>query len=120
VEPGQIGLLAMLFGAPVALDLLPGHGLYAKVHGRLVRAYLFQALDEAVARSPEEVAGWSSAGVDRESGEAFLAAALEGGREPLETVGLGAYSAVRGEDVFGGELTLEGELVHLSAFEGIA
>lgn len=36
-EPGQVGVLAFLDGAPVGLDLLPGIGIYAKVHDRLVR-----------------------------------------------------------------------------------
>lgn len=115
-EPEQVGLLAFLDGAPVGLDLLPGHGVYARVHDRLVRAYLFESLDAAAGRSPDAAPATTSPDPEREAAETFLIAATAARRTPMETVGLGAYSAVAGPDLFGAELALDGNVVHLSAF----
>ncbi|MFW5951672.1 MAG: ARPP-1 family domain-containing protein, partial [Gemmatimonadota bacterium] len=117
-EPGQVGLMAFLYGAPVGLDLLPDAGVYERVHERLVRAYLFESADAAADRPDHgEYAG--SVDVSCPDRDVFLAAALEATRIPRETVGLGTYSVVSGPDIFGAELALDGELVHLSAFNGV-
>lgn len=117
-KPGQVGLMAFLYGAPVGLDLLPGKGVYAKLHDRLVRAYLFESVDAAASR-PERSEDVQSVHVDCPDRDDFLAAALEAGRSPMETVGLGTYSVVSGPEIFGAELALDGQVVHLSAFTGI-
>lgn len=117
-EPGQVGLMAFLYGAPVGLDLLPGKGIYAQVHDRLVRAYLFESVDAAADR-PDRAEYAGSVDVDCPDRDDFLAAAFEAARMPMETVGLGTYAVVSGPDTFGAELALDGEVVHLSAFNGI-
>jgi hypothetical protein len=118
LEPEQVGLMAFLYGAPVGLDLLPGKGLYEQLHHRLVRAYLFESVDAAADRRDRgKYAG--SVDVPCPDSDGFLAAALEAARIPRETVGLGTYAVVSGPDIFGAELAVEGDLVHLSAFNGI-
>lgn len=117
-EPGQAGLMAFLYGAPLGLDLLPLKGVYERVHDRLVRAYLFESLDAAADR-PDRAEYAGAIDVSCPDRHDFLAAALEAARIPRETVGLGTYSVVSGPDIFGAELALDGDLVHLSAFNGV-
>jgi hypothetical protein len=102
---GQVGFIAFLGGTPAGADLLNSPAAYARLHDRLVRGYLFDALEE----------GEAGDGATPELARSFLdhAATLE--RQPLPTVGRGEYRALAGVMV-GGELELDGVVVHLSAF----
>jgi hypothetical protein len=115
--PGQVGLLAFVDGRPAGLDVLPAD-VYPKVHERLVRAYVFEAMDAEAERLELE-------GLDRgddaprppasPDADAFLAAVRSARRHPMATAGLGTYAALAG-DVVGGELVVAGDTVHLCAF----
>lgn len=109
----QVGLLAFVDGVPFGLDVLHDPQTYARIHGRLVRAYAFEAMDAAFERG--DVA--EDLTVEDAHAEAFMNATADADRHPLETVGMGEYSAMIG-DVVGGELEWEDEVVHLSAFPG--
>jgi hypothetical protein len=102
---GQVGFIAFLGGTPAGADLLNSPAAYARLHDRLVRGYLFDALE----------VGMAGDGATPELARSFLdqAATLE--RRPLPTVGRGEYRALAGAMV-GGELDLDGVVVHLSAF----
>ena len=102
---GQVGLLAFVADAPLGLDLIGCRGLYAKLHDRLLRGYLMDALSS---RAPNGV-------IAPEAPQRYLNSVAAARRVPTRTVGTGSYAVVSGR-VIGGELSADGEVVHLSAF----
>jgi hypothetical protein len=105
LEPNQIGLLAFLGARPLGMDLIGCTRLFARLHGRLLRGYVMDALgSHSRARElPEEVA------------QRFLDQVGAARRVESPTVGLGRY-AILSDAVIGGELTEGARIVHLSAF----
>ncbi|HSH46452.1 MAG TPA: DUF6569 family protein [Longimicrobiales bacterium] len=102
---GQVGLVAFLGNTPAGADVLDNADTYAKVHNRLVRGYLFEALESPSAGN----------GVTMKKAVQFVAGMREVERRPLPTVGRGQYRALAGAMV-GGELAVDGRVVHVSAF----
>ena len=103
----QVGALACVGGAPIALDVVGRPDVFAGLHDRLVRGYSLDALSVAPARGA--VADPTVAG-------AFLARALTASRRPVPTPGLGEAHALVGPRVVGSTLSHEKELVALCAF----
>jgi hypothetical protein len=129
--PGQVGFVAFLGGDPVGAEILDSPAAYAGLHDRLVRGYLFEALE----------LGTTTNGATPDRAHAFLDDIATVERRPLPTVGRGEYRAlVRGAAgdatgdatgaatgtaagalagaLVGGELEVDGRVVHLSAFPG--
>lgn len=104
--PDQIGLLAFVGSQPLGLDIVGSAALYGKVHERLLRGYITDAMALA-ARLVTRPGGPDP--------EPFLGAVRGARRVELPTVGIGKYQTLTGE-VIGGELSDEHGLVHLSAF----
>jgi hypothetical protein len=102
---GQVGFVAFLAGTLIGADVLDSPATYARLHDRLVRAHIFEALE---ARD-------ESNGATPELARSFLERVTAGDRRPLPTVGRGTYRSLVGP-VVGGELELDGNVVHLSAF----
>jgi hypothetical protein len=107
-EPGQVGLLAFLGGRPLGMDLIGCTGLFAKLHDRLLRGYIMDALGSS-ARSRK---------VEGDTAQRYLDQVVEVRRVESPTVGLGCYAVLSGT-VIGGELTESNQVVHLSAFPAI-
>jgi hypothetical protein len=105
VQPRQVGLLAFLGSGPLGLDLIGCSLLYARVHSRLVRGYVMDAL------------GWNGHPhpVGGEEAQQFLDRVSAARRSESSTVGLGRYAVLSGPTI-GGELRDADHLVHLSAF----
>jgi hypothetical protein len=101
----QVGLLAFLGGRPLGMDVIGGCGLYARLHDRLLRGYIMDALGRRGA----------DAEVNAEKAQSYLDGVRSAQRTPSATVGQGRYSVLSGE-VIGGELTDEEHVAHLSAF----
>jgi hypothetical protein len=78
---GQVGFVAFLGGDPVGADLLDSPAAYASLHDRLVRGYLFEALE----------AGTTTDGASPDRAHAFLDDIATAERRPLPTVGRGEY-----------------------------
>lgn len=122
---GQVGLLAFAGGAPLSLDVIGGRDLYARVHERLVRGYLLDALAVARAGRPDSRGERPSSGVEGPGGRAeevdeadalrFLALVGRASRDEASPVGRGRYLVLSGT-VVGAELVDDGRLVHRSAF----
>ncbi len=108
----QVGALACVGGAPIALDVVGRPDVFAALHDRLVRGYALDGLAAQPARG--EIA-------DTGRAEAFLARALTASRRPVAgTPGLGEAHTIVGPRVVGSSLTVEGELVALCAFPSSA
>lgn len=109
IEPGagQVGALACVGGAPIALDVVCRPEVFAALHDRLVRGYALDALSAERVRG--EVADPTVAG-------AFFARAMTASRQPVPTPGLGDAHTLVGPRVVGSSLSLEDELIALCAF----
>jgi hypothetical protein len=101
---GQVGALACVAGAPVALDLVSRPQVFAALLGPLAQGYALDALG-----APEAVARTAPAAE-------FLQAALNGARHERPTPGMGRAFGVRESVLVGAGLEHKGELVQLSAF----
>jgi hypothetical protein len=104
LQPGQCGAVFGL-GDALCLDLVSRPDAFARLWPKLRAGYLLDALErlDGPATQASEV-------------EAFLGA-IEGAlRTRQRSVGLGEDVRLRGADVVGSGLELEGELIQLSAF----
>jgi hypothetical protein len=101
---GQVGVLAFVGVRPLGLDPIGGCALYARLHDRLVRGYIMDALGSRSRREP-----------GRERAQDFLDRVRVTRRVESPTVGRGVYS-VLASVVIGGELRDDERVVHLSAF----
>jgi hypothetical protein len=104
-EPGQLGLLAFLGDQPLGMDVIGAAKLYARLHDRLLRGYV---LDAMVVDPPTREPSTERAGT-------YLQAVNAAHRVQAPTAGDGRYAVLEGM-VVGGELTWEDRIVHLSAF----
>jgi hypothetical protein len=104
--PGQVGAVASVHGHVVALDLVGRPDVFASLLPRLAQGYALDALGGAIAPSAARSPGQ------------FLDATLTAARRSFPTPGLGTAFAVSTRRVIGGGLTVEKELVQLSAFPG--
>jgi hypothetical protein len=102
---GQVGLVAFLGGVPLGMDVIGGQALYARLHDRLMRGYVMDALGT----KPD------GRTVSAEAAQRFLDGVREARRTPSPSVGIGEY-AVLSRTVVGGELLEAERVVHVSAF----
>jgi hypothetical protein len=102
--PGQSGALLAL-GDRLCLDYVSRPDAFARLYPRLLDGYLLDAVERLDA--PPAPAG----ALPR-----FLAAAAAGARTRTPSAGLGLDVRLRGEDVVGSGLELDGELLQLCAF----
>ena len=103
-----MGLLAFLGARPIGMDLIGCKQLYSRLHDRLLRGYVMDALGSR-ARARE---------VEIDVAQRFLDSVAMTRRVESPTVGLGRYAVLSGT-VVGGELTGDGQVVHLSAFPAV-
>jgi hypothetical protein len=102
---GQVGLLAFLGDRPLGMDVIGGTNLYRRLHSRLLRGYVMDALgSRRRGASPPAL-----------EAQRFLDRLQAVRRVPSPTVGRGEYRVLTGEAI-GGELLDGPRLVHLSAF----
>jgi len=114
VVEGQIGVLAFLGGKPLAIDVIGSKELYGKIHDRLMRGYIMDAL--SAGKSDRDSADRD---VAPRKAERFLRAVHRAEYKEVSTVGLGSYF-VLGGGVVGGVLEQEVDgverVIHLTAF----
>ncbi|MCI0436053.1 MAG: hypothetical protein L0271_20790 [Gemmatimonadetes bacterium] len=102
---GQVGLTGLVSDRPIGLDIIGGRALYARLHERLLRGYVLDALE---AQSRGE-AGVPNSPADAGTGipvaaTRFAESVRDAERTHAPSVGRGRYAVVTG-DVIGGELT---------------
>ena len=113
--PGQVGLLAFVGATPLGMDVIGGRALYARVHERLLRGYVLDALDTRARARRRGVTDPTSTPPDDADALRFLARVRAADRVEAPTVGRGVYRVLSGE-VIGAELEADGAPVHLFAF----
>ena len=105
--PGQVGALAAVSGRPIALDAVSRADVFAGLLPRLAQGYALDAL------------GAAPADPDAAAAESFLERALAARRaDHASTPGLGTGFGLSGDDIVGGGLAVEDEVIALSAFPG--
>jgi hypothetical protein len=105
LQPLQVGLLAFVGGEAIGMDVVGGTNLYARLHTRLLRGYVLDALS---ARSP-------SGEATAEAAQRFLTRVHEAEQTPAASVGRGAYH-VLSRTVVGSRLVDGDQVAHLCAF----
>src|SRR5690606_21434131 len=113
--PGRVGLRAFEGATPLGMDVIGGRGLYARVHARLLRGYVLDALDARARARRRGVTDPAPPPPDDADALRFLARVRAAGRAEAPTVGRGVYRVLSGEAI-GAELEADGAPVHLSAF----
>jgi hypothetical protein len=119
LEPArsQIGAVFLIDGEPVGMDLFQHTETYAGLAHKLVRGYAFDALARAVGppeSAPRLVVTPDSPATAR--AREFVSAVFGASRRQFPAIGAGETWRLSAPPVAGGALTLDGELVHLSAF----
>jgi hypothetical protein len=132
--PGQVGIIGLVRGEPVGLGIVGNPSLYARVHGRLIRGYILDALDTAGLGSEATVdtGGEGPGAADRTGADRrhpattarnFFDMVMHAPRTVAPSVGIGQYSVLSGR-VIGGDLTDDTEdaphVAHLSAFPAVS
>ena len=124
----QVGILALLNGAPLALDVIGSRDLYSRLHDRLIRGYILDALSQKYEAHCSGCAGCATCrqplgvitrDVSRRRAKAFLAAVSDATHSQVPTPGIGSYSVLN-STVSGGKLEqhVDGvnRLIHMMAF----
>jgi hypothetical protein len=104
---GQAGAVLALGSDRLCLDYVSRPEAFARLYPKLLEGYLLDALERlggTAAREPVL--------------EGFLADAAAGARSRRASAGLGEDVRLRGENVVGSGLKLDGELLQLCAFSG--
>ena len=102
--PDQVGVVACVGGAPVAVDLVSRPEVLADLFPALAHGYALQALGARAADADEEAVG------------ILVAEAIMAPRYELPTQGLGTAFGVKSTLSVGSGLEHAGELIQLSAF----
>ena len=119
---GQVGLLALIGGRPLGVDVVGSPELYARLHERILGGSCMDALSWRGRADAHRDIG--APGVDANDGsdlsaaaDRFLAEVGSAARGVAPTAGKGTYRLLSGAAI-GAELAEGERLVHLSVFPG--
>ena len=106
--PNQIGLIAFIGGAPVGLDIVSLSGVYARLHPKLVRSYILEAL-AATDQSFDP-------GSVTLRAEKFLDEITLSDEREFASTGHGIDHRFKGKGLAGSALVHENEVIHAAFF----
>jgi hypothetical protein len=106
-EPSQTGALFAIGSKIVGLDLFDRRATLAAVLPKLIRSYAIDAMESS---------NGGGEGATAEDAQSFLDRIAETEIEAYDAVGLGSDLRLRGPNLVGGGLAVDGELIHLAAF----
>jgi hypothetical protein len=109
----QVGAVFILNDTPMGVDLFDSPQTFRSLIPKIVRGYALDAIDR---RSNPASRASSSTVATRESARQFMRRVLDAPRTPFEAPGLGETWRLFAPQVSGGGLTVDGNLVHMSAF----
>jgi hypothetical protein len=128
-DDDQVGLVAFVGAEPLGMDVIGAPRLYRRLHERLLRGYVMDAMEHerraARAVGAADAAAGAGGGVGsgagatpapgRDAAQRYLDAVREARRTESPSVGLGRYHVLSG-DMVGGELVDAERVAHVSAF----
>jgi len=110
LQPGQQGVIVYLDGRPAGLEYLSRPEAYARIHDKLVRSYVMEALiDEKKPATPPK---------NPERAQEFLSRCGACNVESYPGVGLGTEHRLDGGGLIGSALVHEGVVIHMACFTG--
>lgn len=104
-KEGQVGLLVLINGVVAGLDVVSRPEVYARLHEKLIRSYVLDALLDGTA-SPKTVTEASA------NAQAFLATTYNSREEVFPSVGYGSDHRYSAPGLTGNALVHEGHLIH--------
>ena len=110
LQPGQQGILVYMDDQPAGMEFLSRPESYARIHEKLLRSYVLEALID------DEAPPARAAGAERPA--EFIQRVLFAHDEAYPGVGLGTEHRLEGPDLVGSALVHEGLVVHLACFTG--
>lgn len=105
---GQNGLLVLVNGKVVGLDVISKAQAFAIIHPKLIRSYVMDALTEKPKESSETPASRA---------EAFLEKVLQCAESRFDSVGYGQDFRYEGKKIVGSALVHENTVVHMAFFQ---
>ena len=107
--PNQVGLLAIIDGRPVGVDMVSLTAAYAKLHPKLVRSYTLEGLLDPKAKpaAPDAIAA---------SAQTFLAEIAAAEERQFPSLGHGTDHRYKGKALAGTALVHENEVIHAAFF----
>ncbi len=106
--PGQQGLLAMVNGEAVGMDVLSLASAYGLLHPKLLKSYAMEALANPKDKAPK---------AGREKAEAFLADARACRERKYKSVGMGWDYRYKSKKMVGSALLCRSKVVHTAFFK---
>jgi hypothetical protein len=107
--PDQQGILVLINGAPVGFDYVSLAPAFAKLHGKLVRSYVLDAL----ARKPKKAKSRTAA---LTAAQAFLAGAAACEEKQFKSIGLGEDHRCKAKGLAGSALVHAQAVIHTAFF----
>jgi len=107
--PQQRGMLVMINGEPVGLDYVSLAPASARLHGKLIKSYVMEAL----ARKPKKA---KSPNAIRDQAHEFVAEAVACKAKEFKSIGLGEDCRCKGQGVVGSALFYEKTVIHSAFF----
>ena len=108
IVSGQNGLLVLVNGQVVGLDIISSSGAFAILHPKLIRSYVMDALTEKPVRRKE---------TPREMADTFLNQVLQCTEERFNSVGYGCDYRYEGKKIVGSALVHDGTAIHMAFFQ---
>ena len=107
--PEQKGLLVLINGVSVGFDFVSLAPAFARLHSKLVKSYVMDALT----RKPKKA---KSPAVAREQAQAFMAEAVASGEKQFKSIGLGDDYRCKGKGLVGSALIDQEKVIHTAFF----
>jgi hypothetical protein len=104
----QNGLLVLVNGEVVGLDMVSRSAAFRMLHPKLIRSYVMDALTEKPAKGKE---------ASQKKTDAFLKKILECAENPFESVSYGRDYRYEGKKIVGSALVHENTVIHMAFFQ---
>jgi len=105
---GQNGLLVLVNGEVIGMDIISKKEAFASLHPKLIKSYVMDALTEKPAKGKS---------ASRKKADAFLGAILQCDEHPFDSVGYGRDYRYEGKKIVGSALVHDRAVIHMAFFQ---
>ena len=116
VAAGQVGAVFILNGDAKGVDLFNSPETFRSLIPKILRGYALDAIDLTAKRASHAPSSTDVTGARVTVARRFMQLVLDAPRTPFAAPGIGETWRLYAPQVSGGELAVNGNLVHLSAF----
>lgn len=107
--PGQVGILVVVNGEAVGLDIVSRPAAYARLHGKLIKSYVMDAVVERKKAKADSAKAMAIA-------QAFLERAAGCEEKSFKSVGCGEDYRLKGDRLAGSALLYRDTVIHTAFF----